>query len=366
MKKLLLIYISFLIVLSVQAQNTDTWIAFWDEETKLMGFKDSNGQTMIEPQFMGFTIARKFDNIIAVMQDNNGKYETYYLTKSGKKVGLDSLHIYDNGADCESEGFIRFRDKKTDKVGMFDKNGKIVIPAVYNELSRVQNGLVQALKGAEKKYWDEHRESGCNHFSWINGKELLINTKNEVLIENFQYKGNLNLFSLKISAKQNDNPNRQSFVGKNGKIYSFIDYEKEFKNWIKQELLNSLSLDKLIKVSFDSISYWKKPKGWLIEEKTNFLKRNFELIKNRFLELNTIEADYFISVDGLNPFIFQGKEYSKYYNNCGEPNTEKYPVMSLIINNKINSGLIQDHFDFIRTDNGYKLISMTIRNGKIE
>jgi len=366
MKKILLTYIIFLIGLSVQSQNTDTWTAFMDDSSGLLGFKNSTGQVEIEPKFMGFTIARKFDNIIAVMVKNEGNYKTYYLTKSGKKVGIDSLHIFDNGADCESEGFIRFRDKVTDKVGMFDKNGNIIIPAVYNELSRVQNGLVWALKGAKKKYWDKHNESGCNHYSWVNGKEMLINTKNEVVIENFQYEGNLNLFSLHISAIQNDNPNRHSFKGKNGKFYSFIDYKKEFRNWINSKLLDSLTLDKLIKVSFDSITYWKEPNGWTTELKTDFLKSNFELIKTRFLELNKIETDYFVAINGLNPFIFQGKEHSKYFNNCGEARREKYPVMGLIINNKTKSDLIQDHFDFIRTDNGYRLISMTIRNGKIK
>ena len=366
MKTIILTYIIFIIGLSVQAQNTDTWTAFWDENSELMGFKNSKGQVEIEPKFMGFTMARKFDNIIAVMEKNDDNYKTYYLTKSGKKVGFDSLYIYDNGADCENEGFIRFRVKATDKVGMFDKNGNIVIPAVYNELSRVQNGLVWALEGAKKKYRDKHKESGCNHYSWENGNEMLLNTKNEVLIENFHYEGSLNLFSLQIRTEHNDNPVRQNFKGKDGKFYSFIDFEKEFRNWINSELLDSLTLEKLIKVSFDSITYWKEPNGWTTELKTDFLKRNFELIKTRLIELNKIETDYFIIIDGLNPFMYQGKEFSKYYNNCGEAMRAKYPVMGLIINNKTKPGLLQNHFDFIRTDNGYRLINMTIRNGKIE
>lgn len=368
MKIIPLTYITFLIVFSVQAQNTETWTAFWDENSELMGFKNPNGQVEIEPKFMGFTVARKFDDIIAVMEESQGNYETYYLTKSGKKVGLDSLHIYDNGADCESEGFIRFRDKTNDKVGMFDRNGNVIIPAVYNELSRVQNGHVWALKEAIKKYWDEHKEDGCNHYTWENGKEMLINTKNEVVIENFEHEGSLNLFSLQIRTEQNSNPNpnRQSFKGKNGKFYSFTDFEKEFKNWINSELPDSFTLDKLINVSFDSITYWKEPNGWATELKTGFLKRNFELIKTRLQELKKPETDYFISTNGLNPFIFQGKYFSKYYNNCGEAMKEKYPVMDLIINNKTQSDLLQDHFSFLRTDDGYKLISVTIGNGEIE
>ncbi|MCF6352057.1 MAG: WG repeat-containing protein [Cyclobacteriaceae bacterium] len=366
MKIILFTYITFLIVLSTQAQNNNTWTAFWDESSGLTGFKNAKGQIEIEPKFMGLTTAKKFDGIIAAMEEKEGNYETYYLTKSGKKVGFDSLYMYDNGADCESEGYIRFRDKETDKVGMFDKNGTIIIPAIYNELSRVHNGLVWALKEAKKEYWDKHKEDGCNHYSWKDGKEMLINTKNEIIIENIEYESNLSLLSLQISAEQNDTLNRQSFKGKNGKFYSFIDFEKEFSNWMNSELPNSLTLDKLIKVSFDSITYFKEPNGWKTELKADFLKRNVELIKTRLLEIKKPETDYFISINGLNPFIFEGKEFSKYYNNCGEAMSAKYPVMSLIINNKTKSGLLQDHFDFIRTDDGYKLISITISNGEVK
>tara|TARA_B110000211_G_scaffold231093_1_gene291965 strand:+ start:3103 stop:3477 length:375 start_codon:yes stop_codon:yes gene_type:complete len=104
------------------AQNNDKWTSFSDKKSELTGFKNLKGEVMIEPKFMGFTIAKVFDVIIAVMEEDSGTFKTYYLIKSGKKIGNDSLHIFDNGADCENEGFIRFRDKKTDKVGMFDEH----------------------------------------------------------------------------------------------------------------------------------------------------------------------------------------------------------------------------------------------------
>ena len=99
---------------------------------------------------------RKFDEIIAVNDETNGKWESYYLTKAGKKFGNDSLEFYDNSPVCESEGFITFRDRKTDKAGMFNRNGDIVIPAKYNFLSKVVNGMSTGLIGAEKHYIDEN------------------------------------------------------------------------------------------------------------------------------------------------------------------------------------------------------------------
>ena len=53
-------------------------------------------------------------------------------------VGKDSVYIFDNTPDCENEGFIRFRDHKTDKAGMFNRNGNIVIPAEYNGYKLIQ------------------------------------------------------------------------------------------------------------------------------------------------------------------------------------------------------------------------------------
>lgn len=42
---------------------------------------------------------------------------------------------------------------------MFAKNGNVAIPTQYNDLSRVTNGFVVALKGAKKAYWNDRHES---------------------------------------------------------------------------------------------------------------------------------------------------------------------------------------------------------------
>ncbi len=363
MKSILLTYLIILIGLSAFSQSSEKWIAFWNEESQLMGFKNSKGQVEIKPKFMGFTVAREFDNIIAVMEDNNGKYEAYYLTKSGKKIGLDSLHIYDSKADCESEEFIRFRDKKKDKVGMFDKNGNVAIPANYNDLSRMHNGLIWALKDAKKKYWTKHKESGCNHYSWKGGQELLLSKDNKILVENFRYEGNLNFYSMIVQNKPSSNSTKANFIGVNGKYYIFTDIEKEFNQWLKTELIPNLTLSKLEFSTMDSLTYWKKPKGWITESKQTFLTRNFELIKERLQSIQMDKSDYFVSIGGLNQFMYTGNNFDKYFNTCGEARQEKYPVMTLIINNKTDSNFTQDHFDFLKTDKGYRLINITIRNG---
>jgi hypothetical protein len=331
LKTTLILYLFFLISISATAQSSDKWIAFTDD-SGLKGFKDTIRQVKIKPKFMGFTTAKYFDKIIVAMEETeNGTLDSYYLTKAGKKVGRDSLHIIGNASDCESEDFIRFIGKKTDKAGMFDKDRNIAIPADYNALSQVQNGLIQALKGVKKEPLAHLNHDGCNHYSWKGGKQILLDTNNKILIDNFKYDGVLNLYSMQIGEEKSKIPYRISFKGVNGKYYSFIDYKKEFKHWLRTELLNSFSLKKIIKASHDNITYHKN--NWKTEDKTPFLKRNFEHIKNSILKLKKPDADYFISTYGLNPYIFDSKDFEKYYDNCGDSLEDKYPVISIIINN---------------------------------
>lgn len=197
MKKIIIIFTFLVLNCSVFAQNKDTWISFWDKDTTHIGFKDKTGNIKIQPKFFSLTIANKFDDIIAVAEETPENWKSYYLTKSGKIVGRDSLYIYDNGFDCENEGFIRFKDPKTEKMGMFNGDGKIVIPAEYSDLTRVRNGMIVVLKGAEK-YTDPSGE----HFSWGGGTENLIDLNNKILIENFSNNDELNFYSVEKSKEK--------------------------------------------------------------------------------------------------------------------------------------------------------------------
>jgi hypothetical protein len=249
---------------------------------------------------------------------------------------------------------------------MYNSKGYIVIPAEYNDLTNVRNGIAAALKGAEKKYADGNKHSGCDHFSWAGGKEYLIDTRNQIIIDNFKYDSSLDFFSLKTEQKPTQDANRQSFLGVDGRYYSFNDYKKEFHAWLNSAILSSFSQEKLINAAYKDIYVWKEPDSWISEVCSVFIERNFELIKNRLAVLKNQNADYFISINGLNPFIYKAPEFDIYFNNCGEAKEWKYPVIDVVINHKTESDLVQDHFEFLRTDKGYKLISVTIRNGQLK
>jgi hypothetical protein len=366
MNKIILIFLIFMSMIT-NAQDKQHWYAFWDSDSTYIGFKDENGKIRIQPKLAGFTSAKKFDEIMAVYEDDKGIFHEYYLTKGGKKVGFDSLYFFDNAPDCESEGFIRFIDKKTEMVGMFDKNGEIAIPSDYNALSRVENGLIAALKGATKVYWDKHKESGCNHFSWEGGEQYLIDNIGHILVKNFDYSNYINFFSLKIASMPLNDSVRKEFKGIDGQYYSFIDFEKEFKSQLGEFFKLDFTENDLLRMCYDSIYYWKDDQAWVSESHEKFLNKNFKLLKDRLLQLKINNTDFNIFIEGLNPYIFESDSFSEYFNNCGEAKESKYPVMNVVINTKnINGDLLEDHIDFLKTDYGYKLISVTIRNGKLE
>lgn len=352
MKKTIILLTLIILNSSSYSQNSNVWTSFPNKDTTLIGFKDKNGLIKIEPKFTGFTTARKFENIIAVTEEFNNGWKSYYLTKTGKIVGRDSLYVFDNSPDCENEGYIRFRDPKTDKMGIFDGEGKIVIPADYSNLTKARNGMIIALKDAVK-------EQDGEHFFWKGGKEFLIDINNKVLIENFSFNDDLNFYSLKKSKEPTKNETRDNFLGVDGQYYSFINYDKEFKYWLKNTLLSDLSKTNLEKHSFDKITYWEEPDGWISESKTKFINQNFTYLKLKLEELKNPKTDYFVSTDGLNQFIFESSEYEIYFNNCNESKDWMYPTMDVIINPKNKADFKQDHFEFLRTGNGYKLISIS-------
>ena len=351
------ILISLLLITNVPlfGQNNDTWTAFWNNDTTLIGYKDKNGVIKIEPKFELLSIAEKFDDIIAVMKKVDDKYVCYYLTKTGRIVGKDSMHIFDNSFDCESEGFIRFRDHKTDKVGMFNRNGYIVIPAEYSDLTRVRNGMIIALKDAKREYLDNSEE----YYGWVGGKEMLIDTLNNILIDNFPYKTDLNFFSIKKTKTPHLEKIREYFLAKDGSYFSFINFEKEFKQWLIDSLFVNLTTEKLINASFDTIA-WSSPKGRGKTNREDFVTSNFETLNKELIEAN-LDCEHFISITGLNPYTYKGVEFEKYFNNCGESKEWIYPLMEIRVSRKDKKHFTQNQYDFLRTDNGYKLISVTIR-----
>ncbi|WP_206365119.1 WG repeat-containing protein [Sphingobacterium corticibacterium] len=351
---------------SIYGQTNDTWTVFYNQDSTLVGYKDKSGVVKIEPKFAGFVTAIKFCDIIAGSERDKEKWTSYYLNKKGGEFGRDSIYIFDNVADCENEGFIRFRDRKSDKVGLFDKNGEIVVPAIYNDLTKVRNGMLVGLKGAKKKYVRENEPPADNYYTWVGGVEVLLDTLNKVLAENFPNDNKLDFYSVERTSTPSEDKSKKSFPASDGKYVTFIDFKKEFKTWLIDDLLSDFTRGQLLHVVHDTI-VWESKEGWARSEKQEFVDNNFQLLKQILSEINESSTNYSIFLNGLNPFIYEGAEFDKYFNNCREAKEWQYPVLSVVISYDYGTADIsQNHFDFLRTENGYKLISVTIRNAEIK
>lgn len=353
MKNLLFTCVLLFLFSSLSAQNRDTWVGFLSEDT-LLGFRNSAGLEMIEPKLDPYTQARKFDDIIEAAGAVENKFHWFYLTKSGRVVGRDSAYFFDATPDCENEGFIRFTDRQKDRSGLFNKNGDIVIPAEYNDLTSVANGMLVALKGAKK-------EDDGEHFSYVGGTTVLLDTTNRILIDGFESEGNLNFYSLIKSPKPSSDSIRRSFLATDGQYYSFVDFDREFEMWVKKTLVPDFSEMKLLEEAFPNITFWDETKGWIREGKEVFIARNFQAIKSKLLELTRPGSDYSLVRESLNPLIYEGHEFETFFDNCGQAKDWSHPGYEIIINHSNNGDLTQDHFGFLRTDQGYKLIRVDIK-----
>lgn len=272
-------------------QEKNIWYPFFLENSNTMGFKDKYGKVMIEPKFFAPFSTGNFENIYAV---NEIEGDEYYILKNGKKVGIDSVYIFDFEYATESEGKIKFRDKKTDKVGFFDKNGKLVIPAIYNDAGDFHNGLAVTIKDAVRKCWKEHSGKqpeypNCEHWSW-EGRKMMINKNNQELFEipdeNFTH--SIDYEDVYRNFKVNTNVDSDiytSYQGKDGNTYSFYSPEKDFKKWFETKFLPDFKVNGKISDNYynENIEL-QKMKSSIIIHKTNFVTKGLSKKINRLFK----------------------------------------------------------------------------------
>ena len=200
----------------------------------------------------------------------------------------------------------------------------------------------------------------------VDGKELLIDTHNRVLAENFKYAPMLNFFSIRIMEQPSVDAARASYLGVDGRYYTFIDYKKEFTLWLQNDLLKNLSRQTLKDACFDEIHYWIEPRGWTRANAKEWVEMYYESVKASLAQITKTDAEFFESMDGLNQFIYEDEIYAPYFNHCSQPKEWQYPVIHLVISHKYKEDFYQDHLDFLRTAKGYKLIGAAIRNSKAQ
>jgi len=307
---------------------------------------------------------------IAVVLDttDSNKWRHYYKLANGRVLGEDSVYAFDATDDCESDGKIRFRDRVTDKVGFFDNEGRVVVAAVYNDASRFQNGMAMVIKNARRVGWDgeDCEKGGCEHWLWAGGSTMLINARNEVLVDKFEIDGVINWYSVQLKTMPGDTSMYRSVKGVNGKWYVFMDYEKEFERWFKEVYLKEASeMRSLAAFAHDSlVSSLPEYQDWKRMSRDEFIKVHGRQLQQRLQPLRDRTVRYFATLEGLNPYIHTGGSFEPFFDSITMGDPGRYPVFDIISNfTDKNRGLdYQEHYTFLRTDKGNKLMGVSWRN----
>ncbi|MFR0691345.1 hypothetical protein ACLUTX_18265 [Enterobacterales bacterium AE_CKDN230030158-1A_HGKHYDSX7] len=352
------------LVASVHAAEAP-WIAFTQDET--IGFKDAQGAVKVAPTLSPlFTLARRFERILATGEETADGYRTFYLLRDGRRVMPDSLYYFDNGPICESEDSIRFRDRQRDTVGFLDGDGQVLIPAQLSDTTAMRNGMAVALKGATRSCVDPNVSlEQCEHKGWKGGTEVLIDRHGKTLVEDFDSTRAdwLDWFSLQVSEQPSSDPRRLSFRGVDGRYYSFVDVEKDFAAWFKGEFLTHLDDASLKAHSLERVwsGQGSEPlDDWKSAAVEDVLRQQGAALRKR-LEALRSSAGYGVRQDDRG-WPFDPERDPQYFDNCGAFAQWKTPRVSALEHWQAGSFEPARHasFDFIRTAGGYRLVAFSI------
>lgn len=117
------------------------------QQDELWGYRAADGTVLVEPRFF---IAQPFSaGGIATAADREG---WVVLDRSGKV--LLRPYLFDNGPDPFKEGLARFVEGG--KVGFFNQQGEVVIPATFDFAEPFADGKARVCSGCQKKADGEH------------------------------------------------------------------------------------------------------------------------------------------------------------------------------------------------------------------
>lgn len=367
LKKYLCILVTLLSFNTVA--NEDIWTAFYEQESNKVGFKDTAGNVKIPPRFEGMTQATEFKNIIAVAEERDGKYEAYYLLKNGTEINDVRMFTNDNSFDCESDEKIRFRDKDSGSMGYLDKHGSVAVPAIYNTGDPFVNGLASVIKGAElfchngKAFTSDNI---CEHAHWKGGDKLVIDSNNSVIIKGVSLGHELDLYSVFNSETADNSEVTDSFKGVNGTYFNFVNVKKHFENWFRTKILSDLSKSNFQQLTFEEITLYSGNTGWYKQPKEIFWNNNYEKVKSALIPLIKGKTSFFVGLDSINKFIYKEEKYKPYYSSCFNQLANRHPIVSVISDHNHNGSAVQNIYDFIKLQDRYELLSITLRTTKIK
>ncbi len=93
-----------------------------------------------------------------------------------------------------------------------------------------------------------------------------------------------------------------------------------------------------------------------IQESRSFISVNFKVIAGKLQKIRPVDRGNFIT-RGL--FYHEGPGFETYYEPSGR--RDRYPIFNVVISGKNEGGSYRNFFEFLRTDQGCRLVSVTLR-----
>ncbi len=156
------------------SEPPSAWVTV-EGENGLMGYQNARGETMIPPQFIH---ADPFgdDGLAGVRREQGWTW----IDRHGKPLVAQALE-FDIAPDPFSDGLARFVEHE--KVGFFDRRGRIIIPARYDFAYPMEQGLAVFCLDCKREYHGEHYRMAGGRWGLVNrdGKEVTEPLYGEIL-----------------------------------------------------------------------------------------------------------------------------------------------------------------------------------------
>ncbi len=168
MKKIIIIVIILITVAAIIGFISSKDQLFPFEKDDLWGYKDWIGRIIIKPKYI---IAEHFSRhgLAAVCHPIKG---WFYINRNEQLIIKPYMNRNENDIDRFSDGLARYEDKG--KMGFFDQQGKITIPAKFEYATRFKNGLAAVGLNVTKEYRGELEFIKAKRWGFINKKGLVI------------------------------------------------------------------------------------------------------------------------------------------------------------------------------------------------
>lgn len=222
---------------SPSSRDTGDLFPFSDSVTELVGFKDARGRVKIRPRYHNSITTEQVLREVVPAIDTGAPF---YLRRDGRRFGLDSVAIdMGNMPPCLREGRISFWDPATRRIGFFDPQGKVVVPAIHRSALDFLGGYSLVLpEGRQVCYNDKPRDPAkpCEYWNW-QGDWNLIDQAGNVVVDTFALPMGFSpdWFSARIVDAEADT-SRRTWKTRDGRFLSIPSTERSFLAWLEANL----------------------------------------------------------------------------------------------------------------------------------